>query len=71
MKTIGKFYDFADFAGVIKKATDVGFSRIKTLSSAFVVPTQILQFVPNLVKAEYDAAGKKAEDIKPPQNGAS
>ncbi len=71
IKTISKFYDFGDFAAVIKKATDVGFSRIKTLSSSFVVPTQILQFKPDMVKAEYDAAGKKPEEIKPPTNGAA
>jgi hypothetical protein len=71
VKTISKFYDFADFAGVIKKATDIGFSRIKTLSSSFVVPTQILQFKPDIVKAEYDAAGKKPEEIKPPAAGGA
>ena len=70
IRTISKFYDFGDFAGVIKKATDVGFSRIKTLSSSFVVPTQILQFRPEIVKAEYDAAGRKPEDIKTPKNGS-
>jgi DNA helicase HerA-like ATPase len=68
IRTISKFYDFGDFTAVIKKATDVGFSRIKTLSSSFVVPTQILQFKPEIVKAEYDAAGRKPEDIKPPIN---
>jgi len=71
IRTISKFYDFGDFAAVIKKATDVGFSRIKTLSSSFVVPTQILQFRPELVKAEYDTARRKPEEIKPPINGGA
>lgn len=66
VRTISKFYDFSDFAAVIKKATDVGFSRIKTLSSSFVVPTQILQFKPAIIKAAYDAAGREAKDIHPP-----
>jgi len=56
VKTIGAYYDFLDFKDLIKNAQDVGFSRIKTLSSNFVVPTQILRFTPADVKKIYDAA---------------
>jgi hypothetical protein len=59
IKTIGAYYDFLDFKELIKNAQDVGFSRIKTLSSNFVVPTQILRFTPAEVKARYDAAGAR------------
>jgi DNA helicase HerA-like ATPase len=56
VRAISEYYDFADFKDLIKNAQDVGFSRIKTLSANFVIPTQILRFSPAVVKAEYDAA---------------
>lgn len=52
LKTLGKFYDFGDFIGSLKSAQDVGFARIKTLSSPFVVPTQINRFSPAEIKAK-------------------
>lgn len=52
LKALGKFYDFADFQDSLKAAQDVGFARIKTLSSPFVVPTQINRFTPDELKAE-------------------
>lgn len=52
LKALGKFYDFADFQDSLKTAQDVGFARIKTLSSPFVVPTQIKRFTPGDLKAE-------------------
>ncbi len=52
LKSLGKFYDFADFQDSLKTAQDVGFARIKTLSSPFVVPTQINRFTPDELKAE-------------------
>lgn len=50
LKTLGKFYDFGDFIGSLKAAQDVGFARIKTLSSPFVIPVQINRFSPEELK---------------------
>lgn len=52
LKALAKFYDFADFQESLKNAQDVGFARIKTLSSPFVIPTQIHRFTPATLKAE-------------------
>lgn len=52
LKTLGKFYDFTDFIASLKSAQDVGFARIKTLSSPFVIPTQINRFTPTEIAAQ-------------------
>jgi hypothetical protein len=52
LKTLGKFYDFSDFLSSLKAAQDVGFARIKTLSSPFVIPTQIKRFTPQEIREE-------------------
>ncbi len=54
LKALGKFYDFEDFCVSLKSAQDVGFARIKTLSSPFVIPTQIKRFTPEEIRIELD-----------------
>ena len=59
LKTLGKFYDFSDFISSLKAAQDVGFARVKTLSSPFVIPTQINRFSPDELKAQITRLGSK------------
>jgi hypothetical protein len=65
LKTLAKFYDFREFTASLKAAQDVGFARIKTLSSPFVVPTQINRFTPLEIRSQIE------EIIASRQNGQS
>ena len=64
LKTLGKFYDFSDFIASLKAAQDVGFARIKTLSSPFVIPTQINRFTPTDISRQIEEINSSRGNIQ-------
>jgi hypothetical protein len=48
---LAKRYEFARFSEQIRKTEDIGFVRLKTLSSRFVIPLQVRRFDRSVVEA--------------------
>lgn len=49
-KELSQYYDFESFERLTREAEDKGFSRVKTLSGEFIVPTQIDLFDSDLIE---------------------
>lgn len=57
VRELAQFYDFGSFSDVIIASEDRGYVRLKTLSSPYIVPTQIDRYDSELVNEARAAAG--------------
>jgi hypothetical protein len=61
IKLLAGRYEFARFSEQIRHAEDVGFVRLKTLSSRFIVPVQVRRFDRSVVEAARGARATTEE----------
>lgn len=60
LNELSKFYDFGSFADAILASEDRGYIRLKTLSSPFIVPTQVEKYDVAMVNLARKAANLPA-----------
>ena len=74
IRALASYYDFADFAEGLKRCQDVGFARVKTLSSNFITPTQgrcaFFDRRPNSTTKEKRTAGRQRRTHERPTSSA-
>jgi hypothetical protein len=62
IKRLAGRYEFGRFAEQIRRAEDIGFVRLKTLSSRFVIPVQVRRFDRSVVESARGVATGSQED---------
>lgn len=58
-RELSRYYNFEDFERLTLEAEDKGFSRVKTLSGEFIVPTQIDEFDQDMIAQAGDLYEEK------------
>lgn len=67
LKELSKYYDFEDFAELTLKAEDVGFTRIKTRSSRYIIPAQIDLFDATRIQQAREACLRAGNGTETPR----